>query len=172
MVLVGIVARTHGTKGQVILNSETDFPELRFRPGATLFTRVDQGAVEPLTVASARVQQGRPIVGLVGVHTIEQAERFAGVELRVPRTEQSPLPDGRYYHHQLIGCEVTTITGDVVGQVSAVQGDGQATRLVVQGRRGEILIPFAQELCQVDAARRTITVDPPAGLLEVNGDWR
>lgn len=172
MVLVGIVARTHGNKGQVILNSETDFPDLRFREGAMLFTRVDQGPVEPLTVASVRIQQGRPIVGLIGIGTIDQAERFAGVELRVPQSEQLSLPDGSYYHHQLIGCEVRTTAGEVVGQVSAVQGEGQATRLVVQGRRAEILIPFAQELCEIDVPARTIVVNPPAGLLEVNGDWR
>ena len=40
MVLVGVVARTHGNRGEVILNSETDFPELRFRVGARLRARL------------------------------------------------------------------------------------------------------------------------------------
>ena len=33
-ILVGVVARSHGNRGEVILNSETDFPEERFQAGA------------------------------------------------------------------------------------------------------------------------------------------
>src|SRR5262245_4849088 len=105
MVLVGFIARPHGNKGQVILNSESDFPELRFREGATLFARRGEGPVEALTVTSVRFQNSRPILGLTGLTTIDDAERVSGAQLRVPATEQQPLPDGRYYHHQLIGCE-------------------------------------------------------------------
>src|SRR5262245_31273845 len=123
MVLVGFVARTHGNKGQVILNSESDFPELRFREGATLYGRIGSGPVEALHVTSARFQQGRPIVGLRGFASIGDAERLSGAELRVPATEQLPLPDGAYYHHQLIGCEVVTRNGDALGRVTGVQGD-------------------------------------------------
>ena len=172
MVLVGFIARTHGNKGQVILNSETDFAELRFREGATLFARVGAGPVEKLNVTAVRFQQGRPIVGLAGFETISDAERLAGAELRVPVSEQEALPDGTYYHHQLIGCEVITREGEALGRVTDVQGEGEATRLLVRGRRAEVLIPLAQEICEIDVAAKKIIVTPPEGLLEVNGEWR
>ena len=172
MILVGFIARTHGNKGQVILNSESDFPELRFREGAALYARVGAGPIERLDVTSARFQQGRPILGLAGFATIDDAERLSGAELRVPATEQLPLPEGTYYHHQLIGCEVVIRDGTSLGRVSDVQGTGDATRLVVRGRRAEVLIPLAKEICEVDVAAKRILVTPPAGLLEVNGDWR
>jgi 16S rRNA processing protein RimM len=172
MVLVGFIARTHGNKGQVILNSESDFPELRFREGATLYARRGAGQVEQLTVTSARFQQGRPILGLEGFATIDDAERLAGAELRVPETEQQPLPKNTYYHHQLIGCEVVTQSGEALGRVADVEGHGDATRLVVRGRRAEVIIPLAQEICAIDMAAKRIVVTPPEGLLEVNGEWR
>lgn len=172
MVLVGFVARTHGNKGQVILKSESDFAEQRFRAGARVFARIGSGPVEALEMTSVRFQQGRPIVGFAGFDTISEAERLARAELRIPEAEQEPLPDGVYYHHQLIGCEVMTRGGDVLGRVSEVQGDGQATRLVVRGPRVEVLIPLAQEICEIDVAAKKIVVTPPEGLLEVNGDWR
>ncbi len=172
MVLVGFVARTHGNRGQVILKSETDFPEERFRVGATLHGRLGTGPVEALEVTAVRFQQGRPIIGLAGFSSISEAERLAGYELRVPASAQIPLPKGTYYHHELIGCEVVTRQGDAVGRVADVQGDGQATRLVVRSVRGEVLIPLAQEICEIDIAAKRIVVDPPEGLLEVNGDWR
>ena len=172
MVLVGFVARTHGIRGQVILNSETDFPEDRFREGATLYARLGEGKVEALQVASARFQNGRPVVSLQGIASIDEAERLAGAELRIPASEQGSLPEGTYYHHELIGCEVVTREGATVGRVTAVQGQGEATRLVVRGSRAEVLIPLAQEICAVDVAAKRIVVTPPDGLLEVNGEWR
>ena len=42
-ILVGVVARAHGNRGEVIVNAETDFPEKRFCEGAVLMTRGDQG---------------------------------------------------------------------------------------------------------------------------------
>jgi len=172
MILVGFVSRTHGNKGQVILKSESDFAEQRFRPGARVFARVGHGPTEALEITSARFQQGRPIVGFAGFSTIGEAERLAGAELRIPETEQEPLPEGAYYHHQLVGCEVVLPSGETLGQVSAVQGDGQATRLVVKSQRSEVLIPLADEICAVDIAAKRIVVTPPEGLLEVNGEWR
>src|SRR2546430_1945001 len=82
MAVVGRIARTHGLKGQVIVNLETDFPEERFKPGATMFTT--RGA---LTITTARFQNGRPVIGIEGVETINDAEELAGLELRVPVEE-------------------------------------------------------------------------------------
>jgi ribosomal 30S subunit maturation factor RimM len=67
---------------------------------------------------------------------------------------------------------VETAEGVTVGRVSGVDGDGEATRLVVRGARREVLIPLARELCDVDLAAHRIVVRPPEGLLDVNGEWR
>jgi 16S rRNA processing protein RimM len=172
MVLVGVVARTHGNRGEVILNAETDFAEQRFQVGRTLYARVGSGAVEPLQVTAVRFQQGRPIIGVAGIGSIGEAERLAGALLKVPEGEQEPLPAGMFYHHQLIGCEVWTRDGEEIGRVTAVEGQGTASRLVVRGRRAEVLIPLASEICDIDIPAKRIVVTPPEGLLEVNGEWR
>src|SRR2546426_7119861 len=83
MAVVGRIARAHGIRGQVIVNLETDFPEERFRSGATLFVN-RHGAVEPLSITSVRFQQNRPVIGLEGVGDMNAASRLAGAELRVP----------------------------------------------------------------------------------------
>ena len=41
--------------------------------------------------------------------------------------------------------------------------------MVVQGARGEILIPLAEHICrEIDLGARRIRIDPPDGLLELN----
>jgi 16S rRNA processing protein RimM len=168
MAAVGRIARAHGIRGQVILNSDTDFPEERFKPGATLFTQRG-GAVTPLTLTTVRFQNGRPVIGIEGVETMNDAEALAGLELRVPLDELAPLPAGMFYHHELIGCQVETVDGEKVGEVAKVEGTLEGSRLVVAGTRGEILIPMATAICRtIDVASKRIVIAPPDGLLDLN----
>jgi 16S rRNA processing protein RimM len=168
MVLVGRIARPHGIRGQVVVNPETDFVEERFRVGAVLWTRGATGH-GTLTIASCRVQGGRPVIGFEGFTRIEDVERIAGQELRVPEDALQPLEPGRFYHHQLVGCVVETTSGAIVGEVARVEGGTGGSRLVVAGSRGDILIPLAAEICvDIDVAAKRIRIAPPEGLLELN----
>ena len=177
-ILVGVVARTHGNRGEVIVNSETDFPDDRFHEGAQLMTRWKDGTPATLEVATMRMHQGRPVVRFKGYESINEAEPLAGLELRVDEEETEPLPEGEYYHRDLIGCTVVTDGGETIGRVTAVQGDanggvgnrldapqgvgrnvgGQALRdeqqpVAVQRRRAEVVEPRVDRRAQV--LRRT-----------------
>lgn len=166
LVLVGRIARAHGNKGQVIVNSDTDFADERFRVGAVVL--VGEQAV-PRAIRAVRFHQGRPIVALEGIDTMDDAESLAGAELRIPASALGPLPDGMFYHFELVGCEVRDTADRPVGRVAAVQGTTEMSRLVVDGARGEVLIPLVPEICtDIDIAGRRIVVRPPEGLLELN----
>lgn len=168
MAAVGRIARAHGLRGQVILNSDTDFPEERFRPGAELFIS-RAGRIEPLTIATVRFQRERPVIGLRGVETVEDAEALAGHELRVPADRLAPLPAGTFYRHDLVGCRVVTTRGADVGVVTDVEGTMAGSRLVIAGASGEVLVPFATAICpEVDPAAKRIVIDPPDGLVDLN----
>jgi 16S rRNA processing protein RimM len=168
MALVGRIARAHGIRGQVIVNPETDFPAERFQPGAELFIERG-GAIETLTVTSARFHRERPVIGIAGVETMNDADALAGQELRVPIDRLSPLPPDTFYRHDLIGCRVDTRDGRTVGLVRDVEGTLTGSRLVVDGDGGEVLIPLVAAICvEVEPAAKRILIDPPEGLLEVN----
>jgi 16S rRNA processing protein RimM len=109
------------------------------------------------------------VVGFEGFSRIEDVERLAGLELKVPEEALRPLQAGSYYEHQLVGCTVETVAGDVVGRVAGVEGGAGATRLMMNGPRGEILIPLAVDICvEIDVANKRIRINPPDGLLELN----
>lgn len=168
MAVVGRVARPHGLRGKVVVNPETDFPEQRFCAGSEVFVR-RSGNVEPVTLTSVRFQGGRPVVGFEQVKSIEQAEGFAGLELRVPVEQLMPLPAGSYYRHDLIGCRVETQSGEAVGTVTNVEGPADVGRLVVTSGSAEILIPLAAAICTaIDAGGKRIVIEPPEGLLDLN----
>lgn len=168
LLLVGRVARAHGNRGQVIVNLETDFPESRFALGQVL--HVGRGTeFEPRRIESVRFHQGRPVIGLEGVDTMDAAEALAGADLKVPAAALAPLPEGTFYHHDLVGCDVRDRGGHAIGRVTGVEGTMERSRLVVSGRDGrEILIPLVAAICvEVNPASRVIVVDPPEGLLDL-----
>jgi 16S rRNA processing protein RimM len=168
MAVVGVVARPHGIRGQVIVNPETDFPEERFQVGHELFVRRD-GRIEALRITAARIQQGRPVIALDGIGDMDTARGLAGLEFRVPADSLPALPAGTFYHHDLVGSRVETAEGQVVGTVSKVEGEHGSSRLVVQSDRGEVLIPLAVDICTtIDPAAKRIVVEPPEGLLDLN----
>ena len=172
-ILVGVVARTHGNRGEVVVNAETDFPEERFREGAQLMSRHKDGTPATMEVATMRMHQGRPVILFKGVASMNDAELLAGMELRVAEDDLDELlEDGEFYQRDLIGCAVVTESGDHIGEVTAVEGERGAMRLVVRSRRSEVLIPLADAICTVDVKAKRITVRPPEGLLELNGEWR
>src|SRR5690242_5613871 len=129
MAVVGHIARAHGIRGQVIVNLETDFPDERFKPGATMYTE-RAGALTPLTLTTVRFQNGRPVIGLEGVETMNDAEELAGLQLRVPVEQLARLPEDVFYHHDLVGCQVVTEEGRDVGTVQSVEGTFSGSRLV------------------------------------------
>lgn len=168
LVVVARVSRPHGLRGEAVLQSETDFPEERFRPGGQVLVQ-DAGAVRSLTVRSVRIQKGRPIVGFEGIESIEDVEPFVGRELRIAAGDLVELPPGCFYHHDLVGCHVETVDGTQVGTVTRVDGAGGMSRLTVEGPGGEHLVPLVDAICrQIDPGARRIVIAAPEGLLDLN----
>ena len=168
MAVVGVIARPHGIRGQVIVNPATDFPEARFAAGSTLFV-IKEDRIQPVTVTTSRMHQGRPVIGLEGIGDMDAARELAGLEFRIPVESLAALPEGSYYHHDLIGCVVETLDGTTIGTVSSVEGDMGNTRLVVQRDSGELLIPLASDICTaIEPSAKRIVIAPPDGLLELN----
>ena len=102
-----------------------------------------------------------------GVDTIADAEPLAGAEVRVPLSQREPLEPGEFFQSDLVGCQVVERpTGERLGRVSGWEDAGGAGLLVVEGG---LLIPFARSICvAIDPAARTIEVELPEGLKELN----
>jgi 16S rRNA processing protein RimM len=169
MVTVGRIIRPHGNRGQVVVAPESDFAADRFKVGETL--RVMRGTEVPgtLTVRSSRFHDGRWVVGFDGVSSIDEAETLRGLELRIPEQDLRQLGPNAFYAHDLVGCDVRTIHGDRVGVVSRVDMTTGVPLLVVAAR-GEVLVPFVDAICRrVDPVARVIEIDPPEGLIPLNG---
>ncbi|MBF6073346.1 ribosome maturation factor RimM [Nocardia beijingensis] len=169
--VVGRVAKSHGVRGELVVEVRTDEPEARFAPGARLRGRLPRATeVREFTVESAREHSGRLLVFLAGVTDRTGADALRGMLFVVDSADLPPSEDpDEYYDHELEGLEVRLLDGTVVGSVREVlhsaAGELLEVRAADDGR--EILIPFVTAIVPtVSLADGVIVIDPPEGLLD------
>ncbi|WP_433525649.1 ribosome maturation factor RimM [Nocardia pseudovaccinii] len=169
--VVGRVAKSHGVRGELVVEVRTDDPDARFAPGVRLRGRAARSEeVREFTVESAREHSGRLLVQLVGISDRTAADALRGTLFIVDSAElpQSEDPD-EFYDHELEGLTVQLTDGTVVGKVTEVlhsaAGELLSVRAADDGR--EILIPFVTAIVPtVSLADQLVVIDPPEGLLD------
>ena len=117
-------------------------------------------------VVEARRQGRLWAVRVEGVPDRSAAEALVGAEVWALREDLGEAGEGRYFWADLEGLPVVTGTGEVVGKVTGLVETGGVDVLVVDGSRGERLVPLAPYV-RVDLEVGRIVVDPPEGLLEL-----
>ena len=148
---VGVITKPHGLRGDVIVKLTTNRGE-RLQTGSVLES--DRG---PLRVQSAAPHQHGWIVRFDAIVDRAGAEAARGLVLRA---EPLDLPD-ELWVHELIGAEVVYTAGAALGRCVAIEANPASDLIVLDGG-GLIPLRFV-----VDHGPGRVTVDPPAGLLEL-----
>ncbi len=170
--VVGRVVKAHGVTGEVVVDVRTDDPDTRFAPGTPLRARPKGGSPEhEYVVESSREHSGRLLVRLAGVSDRSAADALRGTLFLVDSEALPPTDDpDEFYDHQLEGLRVVTADGQLVGNVNEVLHTAAGELLSVTSETGaEVLVPFVSAIVTaVSLEDRTIEIDPPDGLLELD----
>lgn len=136
--VVGFVRRPHGVKGELIMDIHTDFPD-RLKTGMTVYVGENY---QPTVIASRRPHAKGLLIRFRGVKTPEEAGLFRNTWVYVPTADRPKLPEGEYYHHQLIGLNVVTDEGQDLGILADIIETGANDVYVVRDADGkETLLP-------------------------------
>ncbi|KZF06573.1 MULTISPECIES: ribosome maturation factor RimM [unclassified Rhodococcus (in: high G+C Gram-positive bacteria)] len=175
--VIGRVAKSHGIKGEVVVEVRTDNPDDRFAEGTVLSGRKPRSNAEPAsyTVDAVREHSGRLLLRLNGIDDKTAADQLRGILFVVESTDLPPSDDpDEFYDHELEGLTVILTDGTVVGTVREVLHSAAGELLSItpipssgEAARAEILVPFvAAIVTTVSLADKTIEIDPPEGLLD------
>ena len=168
--VVGRIGKPHGVRGEVTIEPRTDDPDIRFVPGARLFT--GETGADALEVSSSRWHNRRLLVGFAGSAGREDAEQLRGL-LLYRDGDNRVLEDEAWYDHDLVGCDVQ-VGGAAVGTVTdVVHLPGQDLLAVELAAGGTRLVPLVAELVpSIDIDRQVVVIDDRPGLLsdEESGD--
>jgi 16S rRNA processing protein RimM len=163
MITIGVVVKPQGRKGEVLVEPLSDRPH-RFTSLQRVYVPVPGGGARAVSVTDRWPHKGRFVLKFAGVDSIDDAERYRGIELRIGEEEVEALPAGSYYHYQLKGLKVEDPAGRPLGTAADVLvTGGDAPVLVVRGGEGgEVLIPMAEAFIrQVDLEHgRIVAVNP------------
>ncbi|MEE9218262.1 MAG: ribosome maturation factor RimM [Acidobacteriota bacterium] len=167
--LLGWVKRLRGARGELAIATRSDDlrPYLGLRQAK--FARSGAGK-EQRDLESVRIHGRRLIVKLRGIDSAAEAASWLGAEVWVERDVLPELHADAFYAYELLGMEVFTRDGTLLGRIADIQATGGCDLWVVRSESGrEHLIPASRTICtSVDRRLGRVTVDPPKGLLELN----
>ena len=132
----GRVTGVHGLVGQVKVNVLSDVAN-RFDVGEELYVQGKRMTI----VSSTLIQADQILLAFAEATSSKDARRLVGQYLTVPFSRVPELPDGEYFHFQLLGLQVVTDTGETLGEVTDILETGSNDVYVVTGNGGEVLIP-------------------------------
>ena len=159
-VTIGEILAPCDETGRLKVRVITDFPE-RFAPSSTVYIRQ-----QPATIESCTWQKGKAIIKLNTIDTIDEARLLLGQPVEIHHSQLKPLPEGQYYHFQLIGLEVRTSQGESLGNISEILTTASNDVYITQGTRGDILIPAIEDVViSVDLGKGIMIIEPLAGML-------
>ncbi len=171
-VIVGRLRKSHGLRGDIIVEPITDAPAEVFSAGRVLFAGDAEGNPLPnppeLTVREVRPHMnGLLAVRFEEIRDRDEASRWTNRYLFAPASELAPPAEGEVYLHELEGMQVVLESGEPVGTVSSVFELPQGLAIDVQRETGTVLIPFnAVFIHEIRRADRTVVIAPPPGLLD------
>ena len=145
---VGVITQTHGVHGEVKVFPTTDDPE-RFLNLKYVFLDTGREKMK-LTIQSVKFFKQFVILKFKGINSINDIEKYKRCPLLVDRENAVELEEDEYFIADMIGMNVLTEDGEILGTLKDVIETGANDVYIVNSKEhGEVLIPAIKE-CILD----------------------
>ena len=150
---IGVISSVHGIHGEGKVFVTSDSPE-RFKKLKTVravrpqdpLSGAKGGEEKELELVSVKFFNNMAICRFRGIDTPEEIRKYRGMELWIDRSEAVPLEEGEFYIADLIGLNVETDEGELLGIVSDFWPTGANYVITVKRKNGkEVLIPYIKD---------------------------
>lgn len=161
---IGQIVNTFGIKGMVKVKPFTDDIN-RFDRLETIYIK-NKKVNKEYRIQEVKYHKQMVMLKLEGIENPEEAENLRGSYLLIDRDKEEPLEEGTYYIVDLLGLEVFSDEGELLGKVDDIFNTGSNDIYVVKDEFGkQILLPGISEVIKdVDLEQGKITVHLIPGL--------
>ncbi len=167
LITIGKIIKPIGLHGEVKVTLLTDFPE-RFNDLQEVMVKTSQGEVLKCNIKKRRFASAYVYLTFETFTDRSGVEFLRGGLLLIPESERVELPEGSYFHSDLIGMNVCIEGDGALGEVIEILETGSNDILVVKRDGGESLIPAIKRFVKkVDLDQNLIWIDPIEGLLDL-----
>jgi 16S rRNA processing protein RimM len=137
--VIGKLRRPHGLHGDMLMEVLTDFSD-RLETGAEVYIGEEY---EPRKIQRCRWHGKLIRIAFEGLDDREAVGEYRNTFVYVHSTDSPTLPEGEYYHHELIGLRVVDEDGENLGIVDQILETGaNDVLLIMDDMDQEILLPF------------------------------
>ena len=156
---IGKLQRTHGVKGELIMEIYTEFPD-RIVKGKHVFIGKQY---KEYVIASVRPNAERLLVSFEGLGDCDQAAILRNQIVSIRTEDATELPEDQFYHHEIIGMSVFDESGVMLGEINEILETGANDVYVITPEgKDEILIPAIKSvIVSVDRKIRKMVVKLP-----------
>ena len=142
---VGQIVNTFGIKGEVKVIPFTDDIK-RFDELKNVYVKTKKESKQ-YKVENVKYHKNMVLIKLEGINNVESAETLRNAFLEIDRKDAIPLEKGTYFIADLIGLEVYTEEGKLLGKVDDIYNTGSNDIYVVKDELGkQILLPGIKEV--------------------------
>lgn len=154
---VGVILAPHGVRGDIRIKPLTEKPERFLEAPSINIKGFGQAKIE-----NARWHKQFILLKLQGIDDMDAADRLRGLEIVMDKSELGKLPEGRYYAFEVIGLDVYTTAGELLGKVNDILTTGAADVYAVKLVDGkELLLPAIKEVViEIDIDNKKMVVQP------------
>ena len=164
---VGVIASTHGLKGEVNVFPTTEDPE-RFKKLKKVTLHTQRGEEILLDVQSARFFKKFVIVKFKQYDDINDVEKFRGCELTIDRKDALKLEPGEFYCADLMGLSVVDEEGNELGTITDIlqTGANDVYEMTRDTDQAKVYIPAIKDCVKsVDIDNKKMVIHVLEGLL-------
>ena len=164
---LGKIVKKYSFKGELLAKLDTDQPELYENLDA-VFIQVRNSLI-PFFIESSQLHKSDLLrLKLEEVNTEEDADSLLRSELYLPLELLPKLEGNKFYFHEVIGFTIKDVNYGAVGTIKGIN-DSTAQALFEIDKDGvEILIPMNDQfIIEVNREQKTISVETPAGLIDL-----
>ncbi len=164
MYLIGIIVKPQGIKGEVKVKPVSPDPE-RFNDLEKVYIRLKN--LQTYSIENIRISNSFVFLKLAQIDSRNDAELLRGKEILISEDQLIDLDDGEYFVHDLIGCQIISEDGLIIGEISDIIQNSSNDIYLVKNQKGhEYLIPAIADVIQkVDIQAKQITIHVLDGLL-------
>jgi len=161
--VIGKLGKPHGLQGEILMDVYTDFPE-RIKPGLVAYIGMQ---FQPLQITEVRSHARGLLLCFKGYQSRDEAAELRNSLVQVRTADRPELPQGDYYHHQLLGLQVVDENDTKLGCITAIIETGANDVYVVQNQAGtEVLIPAIDSvILDIDLEDNQVMVNLLPGLI-------
>ena len=162
---VGKIVGKHGLKGELKIRSNSDFSEERFKKGNSLLIRY-QGEDLEFVIVSSRIHKGNYLVAFKDNQDINLVEKYVG-SFVYGFKDKELLNDDEYFYDDLIGLQVKSVEGNLIGKVISIYNNSRHDILNIDYNGKNVAIPYVDAFIKdVDLDNEIITVQLIKGLID------